>query len=464
MFKNTASQKLTVFAFDASTNLPKTGDAANLTAYCDLDDGGVTVLTDTSATEKDSTNAKGYYIFDLSQAETNGDKILFSCKSSTSNVVVIAVPAVVYTTPPAFSALTKAAIAATTWDELLTGATHNITSSAGKLLRLVVPVTTALRTGTAQGGSSTTITLDSGASAVNDFYVPSIVSITSGTGAGQSAIALSYVGATKVLTITDTFATPPDNTSVFSIDAFGQVVVAGFTAGAIKTTSFAAGAIDATAFAQGAADKVWSTSTRLLTAGTNIVLAKGTGVTGFNDIAATAIVSSGAITTSGGAVSAVTTTTNLTNLPSIPTNWLTAAGLATDAAAEIAVAVRDVDNTSPAASSLGAAVNTAAAGGGGLDAAGTRAALGMASANMDTQLATLSTFDVSSDSVKLDLTQVIGGTATLADALKAAYAQGAGEWDLNTSTKVLTLKNKDGTTFIQFDIDSVTSPTYRHIH
>lgn len=56
---------------------------------------------------------------------------------------------------------------------------------------------------------------------------------------------------------------------------------------------------------QAAADKVWGTTARLLTAGTNIVLAKGVGLTGLNDIAATAIVSSGAITTSGGKVSGV---------------------------------------------------------------------------------------------------------------------------------------------------------------
>lgn len=99
MFKNVASQKLTVFCFDATTNLPKTGDAANLTAYVDKDDGGVTVLADTSATEKDATNAKGYYIFDLTQGETNADKLLFSCKSATSNIVVVCVPAVVYTIP-----------------------------------------------------------------------------------------------------------------------------------------------------------------------------------------------------------------------------------------------------------------------------------------------------------------------------------------------------------------------------
>ncbi len=105
MQKNTSGQKLTVFAFDATTNTPKSADAANITAYYDLDDAGVTVLTDTSATEKDATNAKGYYIFDLAQAETNGNKILFSAKSSTANIVVIAVPAVVYTVAPNYPLL-----------------------------------------------------------------------------------------------------------------------------------------------------------------------------------------------------------------------------------------------------------------------------------------------------------------------------------------------------------------------
>lgn len=48
-------------------------------------------------------------------------------------------------------------------------------------------------------------------------------------------------------------------------------------------------------------------------------LAKTTNITGFNDIAATAVVSSGAITTSGGAVSIVTAVTTVTNLTNAPT-------------------------------------------------------------------------------------------------------------------------------------------------
>jgi hypothetical protein len=105
VFKNVASQKLIVFAFDATTNLPKTGDAANLTAYVSKDYGAVTVLGDTSATEMDATNAKGYYLFDLTQAETNANTLLFSAKSSTANIVVIGAPATVFTDPPNHSAL-----------------------------------------------------------------------------------------------------------------------------------------------------------------------------------------------------------------------------------------------------------------------------------------------------------------------------------------------------------------------
>ena len=104
MFKNVASQKLIVFAFDSTTNLPKTGDAANITAYVGKDFGSATVLGDTSASEIDSTNAKGYYLFDLTQTETNANVLHFTAKSSTSNIVVIGVPAVVYTVPANFTA------------------------------------------------------------------------------------------------------------------------------------------------------------------------------------------------------------------------------------------------------------------------------------------------------------------------------------------------------------------------
>ncbi len=102
MFKNTASQKIQLFAFDATTGVAKTGDAANLTAYVSIDYGAVTVLGDTTATEMDATNAPGWYMFDLTQAETNGNDLLFTAKSSTANIKVVGRP--VCTVPASFQA------------------------------------------------------------------------------------------------------------------------------------------------------------------------------------------------------------------------------------------------------------------------------------------------------------------------------------------------------------------------
>lgn len=98
MFRNVAA-KFMVFAFDATSNVPKTGDAAQITAYVSKDYGSVTVLGDTSATEMDATNAPGYYLFDAAQAETNADCLMVSGKSSTANIKIIGAPAVIYTRP-----------------------------------------------------------------------------------------------------------------------------------------------------------------------------------------------------------------------------------------------------------------------------------------------------------------------------------------------------------------------------
>lgn len=74
-----------------------------------------------------------------------------------------------------------------------------------------------LRTGTAQAGAASSITLDTGASATNGVYVTRWVRITSGTGAGQSKLITGYVGSTKVATVAGTWATAPDATSVFEL-------------------------------------------------------------------------------------------------------------------------------------------------------------------------------------------------------------------------------------------------------
>lgn len=103
MFKNVASQKVALFAFDTTTGAPKTGDSANITPYVAKDYGTVTVLGTTTATEMDATNAKGWYSFVLTQGETNADALLFTGKSSTANISIVGV--LLFTTPANFSSM-----------------------------------------------------------------------------------------------------------------------------------------------------------------------------------------------------------------------------------------------------------------------------------------------------------------------------------------------------------------------
>lgn len=166
-----------------------------------------------------------------------------------------------------------------------------------------------------------------------------------------------------------------------------DVIVGAVTSGVIAAASFAAGALDA----------VWSTATRLLTAGTNIVLAKGVGVTGFNDIAAGA-----AMTLTAGertaianeveaqiiddadaekVLAAITDKIAAVN-PSL--SGLTLAAIAVQVRTELAVELARIDAT--ISSRLAAAGYTAP-----LDAAAVRAAMGLGSANLDTQLDALPT-------------------------------------------------------------------------
>lgn len=81
-------------------------------------------------------------------------------------------------------------------------------------------ITAAPITGTAQvGGSTTSIKLAEAASAVDDFYTGMTVSITSGTGNGQSGEIIGYVGATKIATIAKAWAVAPVADSQYSIGA-----------------------------------------------------------------------------------------------------------------------------------------------------------------------------------------------------------------------------------------------------
>lgn len=84
-----------------------------------------------------------------------------------------------------------------------------------------------LRTGTAQAGAAATITLDSGASTIDDFYNGCYVNITNDSPAnarGQARRITDYVGSTRVATVESNWGTNPSSASTFEILLPGDVV------------------------------------------------------------------------------------------------------------------------------------------------------------------------------------------------------------------------------------------------
>lgn len=100
------------------------------------------------------------------------------------------------------------------WDASRTS--HTTNGTFGQQLQ-------AIRSATLQAGSSSTVTLDASASAVDDFYNNALLYIVSGTGAGQARFISDYVGSSKIATVNGNWVTNPDNTSVFIIEPFGAI-------------------------------------------------------------------------------------------------------------------------------------------------------------------------------------------------------------------------------------------------
>jgi len=107
-------------------------------------------------------------------------------------------------------------IASDVWDEVLTGATHNIATSAGKRLREIAPTT--IHSGTCQAGSTAnTIVLNAAASAVDGAYDPAGITIVDNTGIGQTRLIYEYDGATRTAVVDRNWKVTPDNTSEFIV-------------------------------------------------------------------------------------------------------------------------------------------------------------------------------------------------------------------------------------------------------
>lgn len=95
LYKNISGQKLGVYAHNKTTDEPQTGDALNITANVSIDGGALSPVTGAGGNPVELGN--GVYIFDLTQAETNGDMLTFLSVSSTADVVIE--PIIIYTSP-----------------------------------------------------------------------------------------------------------------------------------------------------------------------------------------------------------------------------------------------------------------------------------------------------------------------------------------------------------------------------
>jgi len=239
---------------DAST----TQSIAGVTLIADFDSvtGLNHVTIDTSADAAFYTNS-GHFEAVITTGTVGGTSVVGEVVGSFDLAAAAAVP-------------TAAQIASAVWDEVNTGATHNLNNSTGKQLRTagggstgaIYPVSGTVNLTAATG---TTATLDASASAVAQAYQWDVLNILTGTGAGQSRIVTNYTTG-RVATVSPAWTTTPDASSTFDITPTASVQVVSYVAG------------------QDPATLVWAAGTR-----------------------------------------------TLTGLPTIPNNWLTAAGIAAGA-------------------------------------------------------------------------------------------------------------------------------------
>jgi hypothetical protein len=220
--KNTA-YRVTFPIWDADGDLV-TG-ATGLDSEVSLD--GATFADCTNEATEIATSSGMYYL-DLTSGEMNADTVAVIVKTSTVGAK---------TTPMVFypeetgdinvditsinndtnGAGTTAAI--NLFNYIMSNITWNVdvveisgdTTAADKLEAIL----DAMRANTAQAGAAGSITLDASASSVTDFYKGGSVLITGGTGVGQARLITAYNGTTKVATIVPSWATNPDNTSLF---------------------------------------------------------------------------------------------------------------------------------------------------------------------------------------------------------------------------------------------------------
>lgn len=221
-----------------------------------------------------------------------------------------------------------------------------------------------LNAGTAQAGAANTITLATSASTTTGLYVGCRVVIISGTGAGQSRYITWYTTG-RVASVARTWTTTPDATSVYIVVSDNQApfVHMGLAAAG------AAGSITFDSLASATDETYTGQLCRILT---------GTGdnqirlITAYNGTTKVATVSPNWTTTPDSTSVFATTMSGPARVDAMSADVVTASAIATDAIGSAELAASAVTEIQSGLSTL--------------DAAGVRTAVGLASANLDTQL------------------------------------------------------------------------------
>lgn len=289
--KNTASQFIHFQGVDATTGGIKSGVTWTVRRCID----GTFAAATGTATEDGTT---GWYKFALSQADTNGNNIGFNFTGTgavpqTVNIVTTSLnpyDAVRF----GMTALPNANAAAAGGLWILGANAAATTTLTGVAAAGATPATPALQL---TGGAAST---------------------TGGGVAAQALLATGGAGAASTNGAADGVKFVGGGTNTVASNAHGLTVTGTSTGSGIGATSGAGATgngITATAQStNGSGVTMVSTGSGkdLNATTTPLVLAKTTNITGLNDIAATSIVSSGAITTSGGKVSGVILTDTVT--------------------------------------------------------------------------------------------------------------------------------------------------------
>lgn len=208
-------------AFYCNTHTPATGaitDADAVPPYRIYEDEADTPILTGNMAKLDDANTVGFYSEQIQLTAGNG----FEEDKSYCIRILPTVGGVSYALERTFQI---GAFANQVWDEVLTGATHNISTSAGRRLRQLGAASIA--SGTAEAGGAATITLEAGeVSTADHIYNQNLIAITGGTGVGQVRMIVEYTGSTRVVTVDMAWEIQPDTDSEYQIIAFSGVLLA----------------------------------------------------------------------------------------------------------------------------------------------------------------------------------------------------------------------------------------------